>query len=88
MEKRELPDIHEPKKPPMSEKKKQSILEKLWLTYYNDTLLEKGVIKHVYDGVKVLGNGEYTKKLTVKLHAFSASAKEKIEACGGTAEVI
>ena len=41
MEKRELPDIHEPKKPPMSEKKKQSILEKLWLTYYNDTLLEK-----------------------------------------------
>ena len=44
MEKRELPDIHEPKKPPMSEKKKQSILEKLWLTYYNDTLLEKGVI--------------------------------------------
>jgi len=44
MEKRELPDIHEPKKTPMSEKKKQSILEKLWLTYYNDTLLEKGVI--------------------------------------------
>ena len=44
MEKRELPDIHEPKKPPMSEKKKQCILEKLWLTYYNDTLLEKGVI--------------------------------------------
>ena len=44
MEKRELPDIHEPKKPPMSEKKKQSILEKLWLTYYNDTLPEKGVI--------------------------------------------
>ena len=44
MERRELPDIHEPKNPPMSEKKKQSILEKLWLTYYNDTLLEKGVI--------------------------------------------
>ena len=44
MEKRELPDIHEPKNPPMSEKQKQSILEKLWLTYYNDTLLEKGVI--------------------------------------------
>ena len=44
MEKRELLDIHEPKNPPMSERKKQSILEKLWLTYYNDTLLEQGVI--------------------------------------------
>ena len=44
MEKRELPDIHEPKNQPMSEKKKQSILEKLWLTHYNDTLLAKGVI--------------------------------------------
>lgn len=51
-------------------------------------LLDNGVIKHVYDGVKVLGNGEFTKKLTVKLNAFSASAKEKIEANGGTAEVI
>ena len=51
-------------------------------------LIDKGVIKHVYDGVKVLGNGEFTKKLTVKLNAFSASAKEKIEANGGTAEVI
>ena len=44
MEKRELPDIHEPKNPPMSERKKQSILEKLWLTYYNDTLYHHGVI--------------------------------------------
>ena len=51
-------------------------------------LLDSGVIKHTYDGVKVLGNGEYTKKLTVKVNAFSASAKEKIEANGGTAEVI
>lgn len=50
-------------------------------------LLDSGVIKHTYDGVKVLGNGEYTKKLTVKVNAFSASAKEKIEANGGTAEV-
>ena len=57
-------------------------------TVDTNALLEKGVIKHVYDGVKVLGNGEYTKKLTVRLHAFSASAKEKIEAAGGTAEVI
>ena len=53
-----------------------------------EALKEKGVIKHVYDGVKVLGNGELTKKLTVKVHAFSATAKEKIEAGGGTAEVI
>lgn len=53
-----------------------------------ETLKEKGVIKHVYDGVKVLGNGELTKKLNVKVHAFSATAKEKIEAGGGTAEVI
>ena len=53
-----------------------------------DTLKEKGLLKHVYDGVKVLGNGECTKKLTVRAHAFSASAKEKIEANGGTAEVI
>ena len=53
-----------------------------------DALKEKGVIKHVYDGVKVLGNGELTKKLNVKVHAFSATAKEKIEAGGGTAEVI
>ena len=53
-----------------------------------DALMEKGVIKHVYDGVKVLGNGEFTKKLTVKVNAYSASAKEKIEALGGIAEVI
>lgn len=51
-------------------------------------LLDAGVIKEVRDGVKILGAGELTKKLTVKANAFSASAKEKIEALGGTAEVI
>ncbi len=49
---------------------------------------EIGLFKNPKDGIKVLGNGEITKKLTVKANAFSASAKEKIEAVGGTAEVI
>ena len=53
-----------------------------------NALIEKGVIKNPRDGVKILGNGELTKKLDVKVDAFSASAKEKIEALGGTAEVI
>ncbi len=53
-----------------------------------EALLAKKVIKNAGDGVKILGNGELTKKLTVKVDAFSASAKEKIEALGGTAEVI
>ncbi|MDO5574313.1 MAG: 50S ribosomal protein L15 [bacterium] len=53
-----------------------------------DTLIEKGIIKHSKDGVKILGNGELTKKLTVQANAFSAAAKEKIEALGGKAEVI
>ncbi|MCR5624334.1 MAG: 50S ribosomal protein L15 [Lachnospiraceae bacterium] len=53
-----------------------------------DSLLEAGIIKKVNDGVKILGNGELTKKLDVKVNAFSASAKEKIEALGGKAEVI
>lgn len=44
MEKRKLPDIHENKKPPMSEKQKQAIWEQLWLTYFNDTLFSEGVI--------------------------------------------
>ena len=52
------------------------------------TLVEAGVIKTPKDGVKILGNGELTKKLTVKVNAFSAGAKEKIEALGGTVEVI
>ena len=50
-------------------------------------LLAEGVIKNEFDGLKVLGNGELTKALTVKAAAFSASAKEKIEAAGGKAEV-
>lgn len=53
-----------------------------------NTLIEAGVIKNPKDGVKILGNGELTKKLNVKVDAFSASAKEKIEALGGTAEVM
>lgn len=53
-----------------------------------DTLMETGIVKNPRDGVKILGNGELTKKLTVQANAFSASAKEKIEALGGKAEVI
>ena len=67
-----------------------SVLEK----FDNDTevtvatLIENGIIKNPRDGVKILGNGELTKKLTVKVNAFSDSAKAKIEAAGGNAEVI
>ena len=53
-----------------------------------DTLLEKGIIHDVFDGVKILGNGELTKKLNVQANAFSASAKARIEELGGKAEVI
>ena len=53
-----------------------------------ELLKKTGVIKNPKDGVKILGNGELTKKLNVKVDAFSASAKEKIEALGGTAEVM
>ena len=53
-----------------------------------DTLIEKGIVKNPRDGVKILGGGELTKKLTVQVNAFSESAKEKIEALGGKAEVI
>ncbi len=53
-----------------------------------ESLLETGAIKNPKDGVKILGNGELTKKLTVKVNAFSAGAVEKIEALGGKAEVI
>lgn len=51
-------------------------------------LLEKGIIKKIADGVKILGNGKITKKLTVKSNRFSKSAIEKIEKAGGKAEVI
>ena len=52
------------------------------------TLLSAGIINNLFDGVKVLGEGELTKKLTVKAAVFSASAKEKIEAVGGKTEVV
>ena len=52
------------------------------------TLIDKGIVKNPKDGVKILGNGELTKKLTVKANAFSAGAVAKIEAAGGKTEVI
>ena len=53
-----------------------------------ETLVEAGVVKNPRDGVKILGGGELTKKLTVKVDAYSEGAKAKIEAVGGTAEEI
>ncbi|MDE7431778.1 MAG: 50S ribosomal protein L15 [Lachnospiraceae bacterium] len=53
-----------------------------------EALMETGIVKNPRDGVKILGNGELTKKLTVKVNAFSEGAKQKIEALGGTCEVI
>ncbi len=53
-----------------------------------ETLLEQGIIKNARDGVKILGNGDLTKKLTVQANAFSAGAVSKIEALGGKTEVI
>lgn len=53
-----------------------------------ETLMEAGIVSNPRDGVKILGNGELTKKLNVQVNAFSASAKEKIEALGGKAEVV
>jgi large subunit ribosomal protein L15 len=53
-----------------------------------ETLMENGIVKNPQDGVKILGNGELTKKLNVKANAFSEGAKSKIEAVGGTCEVI
>lgn len=52
-----------------------------------ESLMEVGIVKNPKDGVKILGNGELTKKLTVKANAFSEGAKAKIEALGGTCEV-
>ena len=51
-------------------------------------MIEKGIVKNPREGVKILGGGELTKKLNVQVNAFSESAKEKIEALGGTVEVI
>ncbi len=74
--------------------KKYSVINVQSLNKFNDgevvdsaALLAKGIIDTVFDGVKVLGEGEITKKLTVKATVFSASAKEKIEAAGGKTEV-
>lgn len=52
-----------------------------------DSLVKLGIVRKEYDGLKVLGNGELKKKLTVEAKVFSATAKEKIEAAGGKAEV-
>ena len=57
-------------------------------TVVPEDLIERKIIKDTKDGLKILGNGELTKKLTVKAHAFSETAKQKIEAAGGKAEVI
>lgn len=53
-----------------------------------ESLMEIGIVKNPQDGVKILGNGELTKKLTVKVDAFSEGAKSKIESVGGTCEVM
>jgi large subunit ribosomal protein L15 len=53
-----------------------------------DLLRQSGMANGQYDGIKILGRGEISKKLTVKVQAFSASAREKIEAAGGTCEVV
>ncbi|MBR5930496.1 MAG: 50S ribosomal protein L15 [Lachnospiraceae bacterium] len=52
-----------------------------------ESLMDMGIVKNPRDGVKILGNGNVTKKLTVKVTAFSEAAKAKIEAAGGTCEV-
>ncbi|MBQ7705086.1 MAG: 50S ribosomal protein L15 [Selenomonadaceae bacterium] len=51
-------------------------------------LVEEGILKNVYDGIRILGNGELTKKLTVRAQGFTKSAVQKIEAAGGKTEVI
>ena len=53
-----------------------------------EAIVEKGLVKTAFDGIKILGNGTLNKKLTVKVAAYSASAKQKIEAAGGKAEVV
>ncbi len=53
-----------------------------------EAIIEKGIVKKSYDGIKILGNGTLTKKLNVKVAAYSESAKQKIEAAGGKAEVV
>lgn len=58
------------------------------MTINADSIIEAGLTKKEYDGIKILGNGKLTKKLTVQARAFSESAKKQIEAAGGIAEVI
>ncbi|NOZ12742.1 MAG: 50S ribosomal protein L15 [Acidobacteria bacterium] len=53
-----------------------------------EDFIRKGIIKNIKDGVKILGNGEIERAVTVKAHKFSKSAKEKIEKAGGTCEVL
>jgi large subunit ribosomal protein L15 len=53
-----------------------------------ETLVEKGLLKNTKTDVKLLGNGDLTKKLTIRIHAISASAREKVEAAGGTVELL
>ena len=75
--------------------KQYSVINVESLNKFNDgdvvdaaALINAGVVKSINDGVKILGEGELTKKLTVKASVFSASAKEKIEAVGGKTEVV
>ena len=75
--------------------KKYAVINVQSLNKFNDgavvdceALLANGIINKCFDGIKVLGEGELTKKLTVKAAIFSASAKEKIEAVGGKTEVV
>ena len=75
--------------------KKYAVINVQSLNKFNDgdvvdceALLAAGIINNVFDGVKVLGEGDLAKKLTVKATVFSASAKEKIEAVGGKTEVV
>ena len=53
-----------------------------------DLLVSSGLVRKVNDGIKVLGEGELTKALTIRAHRFSKTAEEKVRACGGTAEVL
>ncbi len=57
-------------------------------TFSPESLLESGVVKKLQSGLKVLGNGDLTRKITVRAHVFSKSALDKIQKAGGTAEVI
>ena len=53
-----------------------------------EVLVEKGLVKKLYDGIKILGHGEFAAKMTIQAHKFTAGAVKKIEAAGGKAEVI